>query len=500
MLSLDHKYSLFLLIGLFGCSTGSVPIDTGTDLAQDSASGSDATTPPDGGRPNRLEVVPTLEWSHELPEMERFGSSVMVADLDADGRVELITIRERLGEDRNAWLDVWDPAARERLWTSEERAADAPLHAFTIMAIGDLDDDDLGEIVAVTANNDGIVVFEHDGTVKWTAPFTANPERGATAPVIADLERDGDAEIVVHDAVYDHLGNRLWSMDGLGGCNLFGLSDTGFRGTGCISIVADLERDGDLEIIVGATAYQHDGTVAWDLSERYPNAYAAIANFDEDDDPEIILAVQRTRQVVMISHDGSVVWEVVHPAGGTSHLTYVDGLGSPTIGDITGDDIPEIAIAGENLFAVFKSDGDVVWTAPAVEVVARTGSTMFDFNADGVFEVVYRDTRELRVWDGFGNVIATFGAGAPTGVESPIVADVDSDGEAEIVVTSGTGLFVYGGSPGWADARALWNQHDYFIQNVTDDLGLPADPTVPFPWLDHNTYRVQLSPALIGPF
>ena len=78
-----------------------------------------------------------------------------------------------------------------------------------------------------------------------------------------------------------------------------------------------------------------------------------------------------------------------------------------------------------------------------------------------------------------------------THIESPLILDVDNDGQAEIVTTRNfSGNFNQGhvvvfesvNSPGIA-SRKVWNQHTYFVTNVNDDLTIP---------------RVQQNPNLVG--
>jgi len=66
----------------------------------------------------------------------------------------------------------------------------------------------------------------------------------------------------------------------------------------------------------------------------------------------------------------------------------------------------------------------------------------------------------------------------------PVVADVDADGHAEIVVAhagSSNALSVYGDrDDSWAPARGVWNQHSYSITNIHDDLSIPRNATQNF--------------------
>ena len=66
-----------------------------------------------------------------------------------------------------------------------------------------------------------------------------------------------------------------------------------------------------------------------------------------------------------------------------------------------------------------------------------TGSTVFDFEGDGIAEVVYADECFLWVYDGpTGHVRYAGLTTSFTGTEASVVADVDGDGHAEIVLVS----------------------------------------------------------------
>jgi hypothetical protein len=77
-----------------------------------------------------------------------------------------------------------------------------------------------------------------------------------------------------------------------------------------------------------------------------------------------------------------------------------------------------------------------------------------------------------------------------------VVADIDGDGSAEIVVigytSSGRGevVRVYGPAHGrWARTRPVWHQEAYDITSITDDGTLLSWPLPS--WDAYNTYRAQ---------
>lgn len=72
-----------------------------------------------------------------------------------------------------------------------------------------------------------------------------------------------------------------------------------------------------------------------------------------------------------------------------------------------------------------------------------------------------------------------------------MVADIDNDNQAEILVGSSSGLRAFEAADGtaWANTRKIWNQHGYHITNINDDGSVPQyeEPS----WLTHNTYRLN---------
>jgi hypothetical protein len=220
------------------------------------------------------------------------------------------------------------------------------------------------------------------------------------------------------------------------------------------------------------------------------------------------------------------------PGGGTG--------GAPTVADFDGDGLPEIAAAGRGAYVVYDLDcidpsprmgGDACmtgtflkWQAPTQDISSSvTGSSVFDFQGDGIAEVVYNDECFLHVYDGRDGrelLMDPIPSSSRTGFEYPIVVDVDGDGNSEIVVgsnndqavgrdhcddayvaafpeyssvselppefRSGThGVTVYGDAfDRWVPTRPIWNQFSYHVTNVSPTGEVPT--TEPNNWDDPN--------------
>jgi len=138
-----------------------------------------------------------------------------------------------------------------------------------------------------------------------------------------------------------------------------------------------------------------------------------------------------------------------------------------------------------------------------------TGSTVFDFNGDGAAEVTYIDECYFRIYDGRdGSVLFKEPSSSRTRIENPVVADVDNDGNAEIVFCSNNdaptacsagatnnGIEVSGdASDSWVSARRIWNQHAYAVTNVLESALVPEhapESWRPYGGRQYNTFRSQ---------
>ena len=176
-----------------------------------------------------------------------------------------------------------------------------------------------------------------------------------------------------------------------------------------------------------------------------------------------------------------------HTIKTTSSLFY-HPANLPVIADFDGDGRPEIGVCGNLVFQVVEDHltnisgtGGVLWSITTTDNSGQTGAAVFDFNGDGISEVVYRDESNLRIMSGpTGTNIATLPCSSPTGGEYAVIADIDNDDETEIVCncipsggsTSFTNAFRSNQFP-WVPTRKVWNQYAYFNVNINDDLTIP---------------------------
>ena len=349
------------------------------------------------------------------------------------------------------------------------------------VAAGDLNGDGVPEIVAFMGDRT-TVAFTRSGTtwkplwpkVKATladgvtlfvsmADGTENLAPGSgsnldvwSGPSIHDLDDDGIPEVIREGYVIEgNTGKVRAQLPASYGSYYVGIPP----------VLADLNGDGTVELTNGAHVWQFAGpTNTWTPLASYEAGTATkpgwvgVADFNPYDgkkQPELAVATTSTLSVYSLDHSVFMGLSVAVPGGGG---------GPPTIADYDHDGLPEVGLAGQDYYTVFDPDcqatprpggkcadrthcdfgvngacpDQILWSRHTQDHSSNiTGSSVFDFPGAGTPEVVYADECFARVFSGFdGTVLFSQYHSSCTWIENPVVADVDGDFHAEIVVPS----------------------------------------------------------------
>jgi hypothetical protein len=475
----------------------------------------------------------TLAKFDESPRSESAASALATGDTDGDGKHELfIGANDRIvkldGVERRVvasvdlpigascvdleFADLDNDGAKElvcllQLYTSERRirvysAADLSLRVElpaapygTSLAIGDVDDDGLPEIVT----NGGYVL---DGRKIFTDPshsteWVYGPGFGAAIDV-GNIDGVGAAEIVAATATgirgYSAvLQTQLWE----------------FHGNGARAVVVrDIDNDPSTQEIVALinvtlTAYRYDAahpntpTVVFQLANQSGRlAPLGIGDVDADGALEFVYengfsALGLEDPIVIASRSGStavVEWTNANPSRLDGVGPFVGGelAGAPAIQKslVFGTASHDGGTEGTRLLRMSPDDGRVVVSAlSAASYFGTIALTPADYDNDGTDEIFVStsDDRDgnFAVYDVFADLSQWVGPklGNAAGV-SIVAADITGDGHDDLVGLTSLGAVqvydVFNQTVAW-QSGALGESG---IQVLVADVDLDGTPEI----------------------
>jgi len=330
------------------------------------------------------------------------------------------------------------------------------------VAIADLDADGqveiLGggdEIYAVRA--DGSDYHDGDQEARTLGPLTDTNGAGFwNVPAVGDVDGDGEVEVAAPSwdgllRLVDHLGSPLpgWPRS----VNALSYQSPNPIGSACL---ADLDLDGNLEVLcaVGKVIYAWkytgdevadgdndpatDGVLAV-TGANFSYGTPSVGNIDGDPYPEILVGM-RDGNLYVLHHDGS-------PYPGFPFVTGGDISSGPALGDIDLDGRIEIVFASSDghLYAL-RADGTVPVGFPVSMPFDEDwdpSPALGDLDGDGYLDVVIPSSDGLlhALHGESGLPLAGFPfamvneLGQPVSTRSsPVLADLDGDGGLDVAL------------------------------------------------------------------
>lgn len=369
-----------------------------------------------------------------------------------------------------------------------------------VPTLGDLDGD--GDLDAMIGNGSGSLTFiANAGTASMpvfttpaTTPFGLADVGTLAAPSLADLDGDGDLDLLAGD----YYGNLLFFANtgtptipafAAPTTNSFGLADVGpFHAA---PSVADLDHDGDLDILVGkhvgttvfftntgtntAPAFAAPVTNPFGLTIYHQSGVPALVDIDGDGDLDLLMGDETGATHGFRNTGTPTAPAFAGPATNAFGLPAVPRFAAPALADLDGDGDLDALVGdffGDTVF--FANTGTA--SIPAFDSsfidpfglpsVGRDAAPQFaDLDADGVLDAV------MGSGDGRLGLLVNVGtAGTPTFVLSvtnpfgnadvgsratPALGDVDGDGDLDAFAGNSSGQTFFFANTGAASTPAF---------------------------------------------
>jgi len=193
---------------------------------------------------------------------------------------------------------------------------------------------------------------EYSLGIRWIRDHPMNTE---CSPCISDLNRDGELEIVLGGMCLDKNGEILWENEE------HPVTDT---------VIADINADSSPEVLFGVSGGIYccdaNGDFLWffEGNSRYtfPSKEIAVGDLNLDGYLEIITGTDNG-YIICLDNNGTLVWEYDYEAGNPPIVTHT--LNDPLIVDIDSDGYLEIIYSQRDLICL-NSDGELKWSTPVI--------------------------------------------------------------------------------------------------------------------------------------
>lgn len=378
-----------------------------------------------GGRPPRLMAIEPdgrLKWSRDLPAGAPEHDAPVLGDLDGDGRLEVIV-------DTGGMISAFD--AEGRPLGGGWPVTPGGTHFGKILA--DLDHDGRLELIAVSrpppdfegSPQRPLVVIDSTGKIlrRWSVGACREevfaPE---LLPAVANLDDDPELEIVAVDGCIGISAFKLAKPDGpvwtaALEANLF-----------ASPVVADLDGDGQEEIVIGGVGRDKGlpgGLHVIDnrgkerpgfpvLTGENFRGGAALADLNGDGQFEIIIPSWDQDVVHVVGSDGFEL-----PGWPTRPQFNASVKSIPVIGDVDGDGSPDVVLASPGSWLQVVLGGD---TARSGGVRAwRVDGSQIDFHPSAPMDGLAMECALGATWNRMPPLVLT---------------DLDGNGRLDIVAGS----------------------------------------------------------------
>jgi subtilisin family serine protease len=394
-------------------------------------------------------VVSKVHWPKPddfSDSYEYFMGSPLCLDVNGDGRNEVCQV----SLDLLSFLD----GGKVNLW--DQNGKPLPHWPVTMdtwptsVAVGDIDGDGDYEVVVASEYDGEVCAYhvENGQRVKGAWPAAVGGWYGwiPSGPVLADLDGDGDSEILIALDMESADTDGLLALQGDGTF----LWQRRYTSAGPIS-AGDLNQDGRAEIALSGYGPGLSRFYTFILDDkgqsiaRWVGGSAmgtVIADLDADGKSEVVFCTEK--EVVAGRVNGGTAWKTKVP-------DPLDAGGGLCVGDLDGDGLGEVYVAvaveaDEFLFTrvyAFDHQGHALTAAGYPKTImgdpARCVPLIADIDGDTRKELLVGSAGEpIMAWEADGSVTPGFPLLdlAPDFECTPALADLDQDGTLEIMVAA----------------------------------------------------------------
>ena len=408
-------------------------------------------------------------------------TSPAVFDVDNDGKKEIFVNYKTNSSEGSGKIMGLKESGQEMFDidgnpTSVSGYANTNIQMFTNSAVGDVDNDGHAEVFSTGRNNNtnegklyAFKTIDANNDNKpdklWADEFIDFGLRVGRNPVLYDIDKNGFLDIIVANEnqkvyVYDKNKNLMpgWPQQ-VPGVD-YSLGEIA---------VADLDHDGKAEIALGCKAingtkggiyiWHHDGTpFTTNPFKEFADGECAdggivFADIDNDLNLDLLCTTKfgsdgTTGKIYAFKQNGTPVNATWNGVNNLTMFHWYGVMPRIAVGDINHDGNLEIAVGSEGMLKVFEKFGVNLPNYPkTITSIFASAPILADIDSDNDSEIIINDNGKLIAFNFDGSACAGFPITASSGVQfanSPTIDDVDNDGKNEIVIATLDGsTFVY---------------------------------------------------------